>query len=86
MVTIHDDSTGSTEVSERVIALVASKALGGTGLAVKSVRLQGRTVTLKISRGDSVDPAEVKGLLDARLDMGFWIDLGLADYSPRFEF
>jgi hypothetical protein len=27
----------------------------------------------------------VKGLLDARLDLAFWINLGLADHSPRFE-
>ncbi len=84
--TIHDDSTGSTRVSNRVIALVASEALQGTGLSVNSVRVQGRIVNLKIARTSAVEPADVKALLDGRLDLAFWIDLGLADHTPRFEF
>lgn len=82
---VHDTPTGATSMSPRALARAITKRLESVTSvkAVSAVQMTGHEAVIRIRPARGTSPHQVRDDALEALDIGFWIDLGLADIAPR---
>ncbi len=77
---VHDFEDGSTSINGRVIEQLVEKRLSGLRDARRvKAKVRGEQLIISVKPQHGVDPVTLRQAIDDRLDLGFWIDSGVAD-------